>query len=762
MPSIAQSTKTALIANVSTKLSSDETTVQLILRDIVSSRSTFITHVICGARGIGKTWTAHFVAQAPICKSNFSHGVIWLGLGMYKKRLDFLSLRKIYQSICAQLKIPITSNFEEIKFSKVAVPELDNSGVKREQDAMIKMKEYMAKRMAERNVLLCVDGLHDNDDIEYFEFHDQIHTFNSSFRLIVTTNDTPIEEDGNGTKVWHLTNYTSEASKSFFMRTLKPKTTEVPAFIYKYNDLYRICQGNPLSIKTLCSLLEDKLECKDLTSFDSFVAKFANCPCEPKIQIFNILEVLFTNSTLGESFNKITWRCFASFATVFPRNDCSRPCIGKSTVIALFQAVMKKVGIHMNLESSVEILQFLVKTKVLTQIDGYDNKSIPRTFYQISCDIYQEFGEQLSSSPETNMKLHQLFVNEYTTMSIDKQPSFGSKEIDSFMLKWLPHHLRQGGDLEDQAVTLPDYRFIQERINHFGTIDAVKRHIHDAESFVRMSSKGSKFLILCYETVVRILEYNMDNKEDTNRKSTNTKENIEAMWLLALSLLSHYHVQEGCQLVEKASEYDDKNDPVIDINTGIFRLLAEASMKGDHLQTVRSLIKIGTMTARSSNRKHEALNIILLGLTGLIHCLGKHSLEVARVHVYIGEVLYRDLKLYDDALDHFRASLPVLLKELGDDSEEVYDAIILCSKTYVSLGNLATALDILEKLVPQLKDLTEIEVRHQIASIYIMIGDLKSAYSILLKLRQRTNDPSLLKQISATMMECSNSQLSSF
>ena len=162
------------------------------------------------------------------------------------------------------------------------------------------------------------------------------------------------------TKIWQLTNYSVDAAKSLFLASLKSSTTEAPSFLQKYGEIYRTCHGNALSIKTLSYLVNDKMESKNYPSLDSFVSKFENVPSEPKIQIFNILEALFTNSSLGPSFNKIIWRCFAAFTSVFKRDDCLRPCIARSPVKALFSAIIKRVDKNKDsVESSVDkVLDF--------------------------------------------------------------------------------------------------------------------------------------------------------------------------------------------------------------------------------------------------------------------------------------------------------------------------------------------------------------------------------------------------------------------
>jgi tetratricopeptide (TPR) repeat protein len=756
MASTTQSVKTPLRANVSEKLSADNSTIQLISRDIVSS--TFKTHVICGPRGIGKTWTAHIVVQLPLCKTKFSNGVIWLGLSNYKE-LNYTLLRSIYQRICAQLNLSTEPDFNEVLYAKTHSPNECENDKKREMMSMIQLRKIMSRLIGQKSVLLCVDGLYDCRDIKYFEFHSDDDTSDNNCCLVVTVCDAPDITDK--TKVWQITNFHVDEAKSFFLRSLNPATTQVPDFLERYSEVFRTCHGNPLSIKTLCHLVDDKIESQNYQSLDAFVNKFENVPIEAKIQVYNILEAAFTNSSLGPSFNKIIWRCFAAFTAVFKRDDCLRPCIGKSPVQALFSAVMAKIGKSPKSPSSVEskvdkVINFLVKIKVLTQIDGFDDGKIPRTYLQMSCDAYQEFGEQLSSSAQTNKKLHQLFINEYTTMFSNSHTAFGANEIDNFMLKWLPYHLRKSGDIEDQALTLPDYRFIQERVKFMGTIEAVDRHVDDAESFVRMSSNGSNILLPSYEAFTRILESLVDDKENGDHPNK-IKEVTEGMWRLAISLFSHYYVKEGCQLIQKAKEYEDEDDPVTSIDAELFQKLSESSMKDDHLNTVRSLVKIGAAMARSNRRQH-ATNIILLGLKGLIHCLGSDNIEVARAHVFVGEVFYRDLKLYEDAMAQFRLSLPLLLKELGEESEEVFDAIILCGKTYVHLGFLDTALEILEKIAPQLQGGAETDVRMKVASIYMIKGEPKAAIAILNELKGRTFDEELRRRIEIMGAECSDFQ----
>ena len=754
---MTSSTKTSLRANVSSKLSAGNQTVELIKTNLLNSTKSY-THIICGGRGTGKTWIAHSVAKLPILKMTFTDGIIWIGLGM-SKSIDYTLLRSIYERICAELAISVGDCLNEVHFSDKNIQSPSGKDKKREKDAMEQMRDAMFQSLLEKNVLICIDGLYDSSDIDFFNFQKYMLADNAKFCVMLTTNGEVEEKDK--TKVWSMSNFSVDAAKSFFMDSLEPTTKSSPEFKEKYMDIYQSCQGNPLSIKTLAHLVDDKVSYKNFQALDYFIANFVNVPGDAKIQIFHILENLFKNSSLGESFNKITWRCFVAFSSVFGREECLRPCVSRSPIKALFCAVIRKIENNTmdDIDKGAnELIDFLVKTKIFIQIDGLDNGNIPNTFYQMSCDLYQEFGKHLSVSPKTNMKLHQLFLNEYTTIIGDNFATFGCNEMDHFMLKWMPRHLRNSGYLNDQAITLSDSRFVQERIKYMGPIDAAKKHVNDTENLLSMSKDSSDLLLLSYEVFTKHLESKCVSKENMNGQYDNkTEEIVTAMWYIALSLLSHNFVKEGCDLVEKAFGYDDVENPVLDIDIELFQTTATASASDDHLYNARSLVKIGAAIAKSSFRE-ESRTIILLGLQGLIDHLGEETLEVARAHVFVGEILLRDLTLYEEALEHFSLSLPLLLKELGGASDEVVDAIILSAKTYVHNGDLKTASKILEKLAPQLQENAEMNVRFQIASIYIMNGDPTSAHAMLLTLQRRCKDEKLLKQVNIMLDECTHSQ----
>ena len=165
MAASTQSMKTPLRANVSAKLSSDNHTVHLITREILSCTSK--THVISGPRGVGKSWTAHIVAQLPLCKNHFSDGVIWIGLGT-KDVMNYTLLRKIYQRICKQINLSIEPFLDKVLYNETYSPNLSDNEKKREENAMNQARDIMVKFLAQKNVLLVVDGLYDSDDIKYF------------------------------------------------------------------------------------------------------------------------------------------------------------------------------------------------------------------------------------------------------------------------------------------------------------------------------------------------------------------------------------------------------------------------------------------------------------------------------------------------------------------------------------------------------------------------------------------------------------------
>ena len=75
------------------------------------------------------------------------------------------------------------------------------------------------------------------------------------------------------------------------------------------------------------------------------------------------------------------------------------------------------------------------------------------------------------------------------------------------------------------------------------------------------------------------------------------------------------------------------------------------------------------------------------------------------------------------------------MRELGEESEELYDAIILVGKYCIHTGDLDTALDILRNIAPKLKGSIAIDVHIKVGYIYMIKGNHQRAVSVLKKVK---------------------------
>lgn len=751
--------QTPLRGNVSTKLSSTHDTVTAIFRDICFDDS-YSAHIIHGANGVGKTYCAYQCTQMPTASEMFSDGIIWLGLG-YKNPLRFRDLIELYHQILSQMHIPRKKwpCFDDIfhLFDRSMIDEEEENI--EEKRAMTQARDVMSDCIGGSNVLICIDGLFKGADILFFQF--QSHTVNGNkCRSLATTPNSPNEKIDK-LKSWHLSCLASSDARIFFMNHVNAEALNNQEVMSMMKNIYDPCRGNVMSIKMICKLVNDKITGGETTRLTKFIKKFQSAPVDPKMQIFIILEAVFSHSSLGEILSKLAWRCFAAFCNVFTRENCGRPFVPKSPTRTLFRAVAERfwkdrsydLETHSVLETVDKITEFLVQLDLLNFIDGFDCNQTPRQFYQVSSDIFQDFGEQLSGNKDTSRKFHALLIREYISMFSGINAAFGSNEIDFYMLKYLPLHSMQANDFEDASLTLQDARFIEERLKFMGLLNGTKKHIEDTQKLagkLKHMKEGTAnvFMATSYQNCTRALVKELLHENAGITYGGNKKETLEAMWMLAFSLFSSFLVKDGCTVVQKAMEFEHKNDTnrIFKMDRKLIHNLSKTP-NGDINKCTRAVILLGSSMVQCGMKKVHAMNLLMNGLTQLAVSLGLESLEVARAHVYVGEYFYRDFNMYRYARHLFKQALPTFLRELGKESEELYDAIILVGKSSIHMGDLDTAIDILEKIDPKLSGTIAVDVKIKLGYIYTVKGTHDKAQFILNEARAISSDQEITNRI---------------
>lgn len=94
-----------------------------------------------------------------------------------------------------------------------------------------------------------------------------------------------------------------------------------------------------------------------------------------------------------------------------------------------------------------------------------------------------------------------------------------------------------------------------------------------------------------------------------------------------------------------------------------------------------------------------------------------------------------------------RGALPTFMKELGEESEELFDAIILIGKSCIHTGDLDTALEILKNISPKLKGSIALDVDIKVGYIYIIKGNNDKAIEVLSKAKSTTTDTGIIERI---------------
>lgn len=750
--------QTPVRRNTSAKLVANIDTAHLILNDICKN-DTCHTHVIHGEPGIGKTWLAYQIAQLPLSKLQFSDGIVWIGTSK-RNSLQYSDLIEIYNKIFEDLFGDKSRNISDdnptLDFGNILYMETktDIKTVEDKNDekrAMLQAREIMSNFLGNKSCLICIDGLQDWNDFQYFNF--TINQISSNTKLLVTYHGST--EHSSHIKIWTLSGMNVVDAKKFFIEKLSVSSTNHPSFISKYGDAHLFCRGNPCILQALSCLIDDKLG-KDTTEkyLNEFSTKFATAPCDVQVQLAIITESIFSHSSLGEPDTSIAFRCFAAFAAVFTGEDCVRPFVPRAPVRVLFKAILDRASksqIDDNGSGLDDIIEFLVKNKILTQADGFDDHGIPRIFYQISCDMHQEYAMSLNRDYSN---LNKLLIDSYIPTLAEISHSSRCREIDYYMLINLPSHCIKSNQFEEAASILKDMSFFSNRIDQLGIIKSCDKHIEDTEKLSMLSEGSNKnydtkhIVAECYENIVQFLEAKADDQ------SSNREDIVWCIWKLSFSLLQNHLIQKACDVIRRGTRLQSEmGHKIIDFDEKLLQSASDSKCDGSH-KCGRTLILFGAAISQTISMRNESYYLLKNGLHCLETALGDSDLEVARAQVYVGEIIYTDFKLYRTSLSLFQNALYIFNTRLREDSGEITDLMLLIGKACLHVGELNTSLNIFKQIGPRLKGALALDIDIKVGYIYIVKKEFQRALQVLSRAKKRTNDADTLKRIDTLILQC--------
>jgi len=713
------------------------------------------THVIYGLQGIGKTRLARSIATNKVCRKFFPDGIVWIGIGFHKL-IDYENLIILYQAVLSQIDPSIIDqpDFESVLFVPSTSREKSEEDEEKERRAMWDARDIMSRKIGHKKILLCLDGLQEVEDVNLFHFNSGDKMVKRQCRVLITASGAPNES--HEIKGWELKYLSEEESKRLFAEEVGTRENYL-TFLEEFGGALQLCQGIPVLIRALGRLFNDQYQSENHQSLQCIAdtinqLKGKRLDCKSKFLV--ILEATVSNIMLDNEFSRIPFVCFEAFTMIFTREDCRRPWIPKAAVLTLFRAVISKilktekdpVKVHQIVNQLVEKF---VAVGMLKEISGTNDQKSSQRFYRVQSDMYQYFGERSSTGDtKSREKLHQIFVEDSLLHLNGQSKDDTSNEIDQYMLRWLPFHLIGANQVNETARTLKSYTFIGKRIKNMGTLRAVKEHKDDSEkllaSFTKDYARESKMLTLTYKSFLMVLE---DEYADKENGSTCTTDNIvQAIWTFSYSLFLNNFVNDGYEMLRTGRKIDGNAfAKYIGINMNSIHPFCSVNCD-DRLNSARALIKLGS-TIALTNKKKGAIALLQAGLCELQDAVGLGvSLESARARMFVGEIFY-DLKLYIDALENFRMGLPILREVLGENSEELFDALLLIAKAYFRVGDLDTSLGILECIATKVRGSTAVSVKLKIGEILMLKRYYKKSIASLKSAKKETSSPYLLKRI---------------
>lgn len=730
-----------------------------ISRELTSAKVRNSTHVIHGLQGIGKTKLAHSIATNSECRTFFPDGIVWIGIGFHKP-IDYENLIILYRAIFSQIDPSVAEqpDFEGALFVPSTSSEKSEEDEEKERRAMWDARDIMGRKIGHKKILLCLDGLKEVGDVNLFHFNSGDKMVERQCRVLITASGAPNES--HEIKGWEIKRLDIEESKKLLAEEIGSRENYF-MFLNKFDGALQLCQGIPVLIRALGKMFNDQYQIENQQSLQCIADTINQLKGnkDHRTRLFTVLEATVSNIMLENQFSRMPWVCFEAFTLVFTREECYRPWIQRAAVLTLFRAVISKV---LKSETDPPKLQQLVNKLVdkfvgvgmLKEISGSNDEKNPQQFYQVQNDMYQNFGQKSSSaSTKTQEKLHQTFVEDSLLHLNGQSNDDRSTAIDLYMLRWLPFHLIGANLINETARTLKSPTFIRKRIKSMGASRAAKEHKTDSEKLLgnitNLYARESKLLPLTYGAFLMVLKDEDADKE--NVAGCVAEEIIQAIWIFSYSLFLNNFVNDGYEMLRAAREIDSKAfTKFIGINMNSIHPFCSVNCD-DQLNSARALIKLGS-TMAPTKKKQEAIDLLQVGLCELQQAVGGGiSLESARARMFVGEIFY-DLKLYLDALENFRMGLPVLREVLGENSEELFDALLLIAKAYFRVGDLDTSIGILKCIATKVKGSTAVSVKLKIGEILMLKRCYKKSILSLESAKKETSSPHLLKRINDSIL----------
>ena len=659
-------------------------------------------------QGLGKTTLAAMVTSHPTVRVQFC--VLWLrlnrtdldvGPGMtYKQYIGYLDL------LCEQIGVrpewprPILGSEEKPLQEK------------REEERMFQVKRDMARYIAEidKNVLMVLDDVYDDQEIEWFWFSDRQS-------LLVTTTSSTLGVD------WTLELETlseDEALQLFLTEADYPSDHVLSTSIEAKNIVHR-CGYHPLTIRTVArwfrlkqvtagvvkGLEELHQELSACTAKLKHARKASSVisPAKILVEVMNLM--LSPVLAAGGQPTTLMKLCLSSMVVVF------RDEIPVEGAHLLWGHLLRTEpdAIH-ELGDSLTVNQIKRRVRFISEaltslglLSVTEKEGIPymeihhelQRVYAVNLSREMQFG---SNQNESIRRWHEAFASAYLAKKVESDRDGAEDHCRNYALENLLYHMLKSGMYQKTAVLLRDERFLCERLDFLGCDKGATVHIEDCkrlkdtmEADNSVSADPAEVMVDIIDTVgTHIAAYAQRSVDEDD-----AEEAAEALHLIGLTL-----AQEGC-LPQAIKNFKAALKLVPKVSSLAGTLLYSLSQA--HLD-------------RDDNEK---------GLKSLKECLkvmketGEANALYAEALMLKGDALMTDCE-YKDAMEHYDYALEKLYSHSANHRVEIGIALGRKGRLYQVMGDYDGAINILEECVKWKQKLNEDSC--DLATVYNFLGDI--------------------------------------
>lgn len=477
--------------------------------------------------GIGKTTLAALLASHPTITQNFD--ILWVTLDD-SKPLDSEKYTRCLDALCRQIKVKPTWPDRILRLEDMPARAIrDFERMNRAKDCITKLLEG-----SEQNIMIVLDGIHDEKDFAWFHFLESQSSIVVSKSHNIPGTTYTVEMEGLGE---------SEALELFAIES--SNDPDHPIFhTVEAKSLMELCAYHPLIIRTASHWFKMKQVTSGLSKgLEELLLELSVLRNNKAVagdsfkilsEVMNLMLSPQQQQRNGSSRSKVLKLCLASTSVVFGLNR-----VPLDSVLALWSQV-----ITTDEESVAEIgedptgspnefskkVWFIAEAFIHLGLLSFSEEE-EVIFVQLHHDLYVKYGNSIipeltaMSAEEAMTSWHNSFVAGYNARLRTIQDSEGMLQDSArpYVLRHIVKHMIQAKTIPKVLEMLKDDRSCRERLAKFGWIEGARMQVEDCqllaskalESKSATEAETQKVVLACLKRMSAILSEEPDLADET-------------------------------------------------------------------------------------------------------------------------------------------------------------------------------------------------------------------------------------------------------